>query len=69
MEIHSIGFDLRKWTPVRIKNWFSKHPDIIPIKQVHITKNFARYRIRDPKKYKRFVTKKNKDIMFVFGIK
>lgn len=41
-----------------------------PIKKVHETKNYYRFRIRQPKLFKRFITKKINNILsFVIGYK
>jgi len=66
-EIHTIYFDKNKWTTTTARNWLKTH-DQKPIKKVHITPNELRYRLVDPKKFSRFITKKTKDgINFVIG--
>jgi len=47
---------------------YIKSLGIIPIKQVHETKNYYRFRLMDPKQFKGFVTRKQNDIVsFVVG--
>lgn len=71
-ELHSVDF--RKATKAEAKAWLDKH-DIFPIKE-HITKEgnkiiSRRYRIKDPKLFKTFSTKKifskNMEINLIFG--
>ena len=42
---------------------------IKPMKRVHITDKYYRYRINDPKKYKRMRIKKGKDFDLIIGFK
>jgi hypothetical protein len=68
-EIHSIIFKKKSYTTSRARYWLKKH-NFKPIKRVHVTENFYRYRIEPPEKYKCFATKYiTKDIAFVFGFK
>ena len=64
--IQSIVFMINKgWTTQQARSWLSEH-GIKPLKRVHKLKNELRYRIRDPKKFKRYITKKmNNGILFV----
>jgi hypothetical protein len=77
-EIHSIVFIPNRknpWTTTKARKWLKKH-NLTPLKRVHkITSSktgiiHLRYRIRDPKLYKRFITKKTKEgINIIIGFK
>lgn len=68
MLVHSIIFKKNKWTIPSSQDWVYFH-GYKPIKNVDITKNFYRWRIRDPSQFKQFVTKKiGNGIEIVFGI-
>lgn len=47
--MQSILFDRTKWTAKKARNWLNKY-NVIPIKRVHATKKFYRYRLRTPNK-------------------
>lgn len=67
MNLQSVLFDKEIYTTGQAREWLEKH-NIVPIKRVHTTENFYRYRIRNPKDFNRFFTKKIKyGIDFVFG--
>lgn len=69
MEVHSIIFDNKKFDTTAARNWLRMY-GYMPIKHVDKTKNYLRYRIRDPKLFKSFVIKEITDgVKFVFGIK
>lgn len=74
-ELHSVIFHKtakNNWTLLKTKKFLDEHK-LKPIKKVHITYkngkiNTFRYRIRDPKIFKSFITKKTKyDVSFVIG--
>jgi hypothetical protein len=68
MEIHTIAFNKDKWTRSKAAIWLRRHNEI-PIKPVHETTNYYRYRIRDPTLFRQFVTKKYPEgINIIFGI-
>ncbi len=68
-EIHSIVFKSRWWSPIRARKWLSEHGHV-PIKRVDRTKNTLNYRIKDPKLFKTFITKKiSPSINLVLGIR
>jgi hypothetical protein len=68
-EIHSVLFDINKWTTAKARAWLKKE-NLKPIKKVHKQENFLRYRLHDPSKYKRFITKKlDNGIDLVIGFK
>ena len=55
-QIHSVVFNDKFWTSANARSWLKQH-NLIPIKRVHHTENTLRYRIRDPRLFKRFSTK------------
>lgn len=69
-EIHSVLFDNTKWTMTEARYWL-KQSKLKPIKRVHITDKYYRYRIHDPRIYKRFITKKitKQGLIFIIGFK
>lgn len=70
-EIHSIYFmENQGWSPQKARTWLKIH-NYKPIKPVHRMGNELRYRIKDPKLFKSFTTKKISDdgIYLVFGFK
>lgn len=68
MEIQAVLFDITKWNTKAAKKWLAQHK-LVPMKRVHKTDLFLRYRIHDPKKYSGFATKKlpNSDIVVILG--
>lgn len=56
MPVQAILFDNKKWTEIKAKKYL-KDRDIIPIKPVHKTTNFLRYRLQDPSLFKSFYIK------------
>jgi hypothetical protein len=52
-KVQSIIFNKHIYTPKEAKLWL-KHNEYTPIKHVDITKNYLRYRIREPKKGHRY---------------
>jgi len=56
-KIQSVIFNKSCWDPKNAEIWLYSHK-LRPIKSVHETKNYYRYRIRDPKEFKSFMTKK-----------
>jgi hypothetical protein len=69
-EVESIIFDKKRWTPLHARRWMKEHY-FAPIKKVHKTKNFYRYRINNPEKYKRYINKSisNNGIKLIIGFK
>ena len=59
-KIQSILFDKKRWTYQTAFKWLQHHHQR-PIKGVHETKHFLRYRIRPPHHFMRFITKKLPD--------
>ncbi len=66
--VQAIVFD-GFWTPTKARAWMKKHK-FKPIKRVHkTTGGFLRYRLIEPKQFKRFFTKKTKrGISFIIGV-
>lgn len=58
--IHSVAFEESLWTPTTARAWLKKHY-LKPVKKMRRTKNTMRYRIIDPKKFKAFITKKERN--------
>jgi hypothetical protein len=56
MLVHSIIFNKKKWTIPSSQKWVYDH-GYKPIKNVDVTENYYRWRIRDPKLFKQFVIK------------
>lgn len=68
-EIQSILFHKHIWDIPDAYSWLINH-DFKPIKAPHLTENYIRYRIKSPKKYKRFRTvKTHSGISLVLGFK
>jgi len=71
-EIQSIMFSREYFGIAKANAWMKEH-GFAPIKKIHVTKNYLRARINDPKMYKEFDTKpiaKGYDqIKFVIGMK
>lgn len=68
--IQSVLFNKHKYTLKQTEEWLKKsNPKIIPIKNVHETKNFYRYRIKIPDYEKNhYITfPLNNGIYFVLG--
>ena len=68
--IQSIIFDKSKWSEEQAEQWLNKHGHH-PIKSVHETTNFLRYRQANPNKFKHYITKKlnNGSIELIIGFK
>lgn len=68
-EIQAVIFKKRYWDSKKARNWLSKNK-IKPIKPVHKTLNYLRYRIRNPKIFKRFFMKEiSPSIKLVIGVR
>jgi hypothetical protein len=66
-QIHTVIFNNHYWTKEGALKWL-KHNHLKPIAPARYTTNFIRFRIRDPKKFKYFVTKKlHGEIELVIG--
>lgn len=60
MLIHTIAFNKDVWTTTSARRWLRNHNEK-PIKQVHETAHYYRYRIRPPAMFNSFITKKYPD--------
>lgn len=68
MTIQAVLFDKNKWTTVEARNYLKKHR-YVPIKYVHKTNDYLRYRLQDPDLFKSFITKDlGNGIKLVIGI-
>ncbi len=69
MLVHTIAFESSKWDTTKARNWLKKHK-YKPIKYVHKTTNWMRYRINQPEMFKDFITKSYPEhgINIIFGI-
>lgn len=73
MQMQNIMFDKKKWTTQQARSFMMRNK-IKPIKRVDITNNYYRYRLIDPKYFKkgtfRTITLSNKKkIKAVVGIR
>ena len=65
--IQAILFDRQQHTTQSARKWLSSH-NFKPIKRVHTTKNYFRYRIRDPDIFHNFVTTAGHNgVVFIIG--
>lgn len=55
--IQSIIFEKNKWSNKTAKKWLRDNM-YSPIKPVHATSNFLRFRLHNPELFKSFITKK-----------
>jgi|ERR1700744_3905187 len=55
MSIQAILFDRNYWTDRKARSWLQSH-NHIPIKPVHTTSNFLRYRLSEPNSRTRYRT-------------
>lgn len=69
-EVHSILFSKSYWTPSSSLSFLKKN-NYIPIKAMHETKNFYRYRLHPPSFYSRFFTEVDdkQHLQYVIGIR
>ena len=68
-EVQAVLFKKDLITPREAKIWL-RNNNLKAIKKVHATKNLYRYRINNPRKYKRMRYKKiNNFISFIIGFK
>ena len=54
--VQSVLFDRTKYDATEARTFLKRHR-FNPIKRVHKTKNYLRYRLRDPDSFDRFATK------------
>ncbi|HDZ16729.1 hypothetical protein LCGC14_0704670 [marine sediment metagenome] len=68
-KIQSVLFNKILWTTSKARDWLEKN-DLTRIKKVDITKEFLRYRIRQPGMFKKFRSinvKGVKGVRFIIG--
>lgn len=51
--VQAVIFKKRWYTPDKARSWLSRH-NYIPIKRVHITSHYLRYRIKEPYLFESF---------------
>lgn len=69
MPVQSITFDKNVWTILGAHQWMIKHR-FYPIKSPDITRNRLRFRLENPSKFSRFITKVlPKGIELIIGFK
>ncbi len=67
MPIQAVIFNKKRFTADKAREWLRKH-DYKAIKRVDKTKNFLRYRLKNPKQFRTFTTKPlNKSISLIMG--
>lgn len=65
--IQSVVFDKKKWTPSMARRWL-KSKSLPRIKRAHSTNKKYRYRVKDPARFRRFISKKTtKGITLIIG--
>jgi hypothetical protein len=69
MVLQAILFDRFKWSTQDAKQWLKEH-SFLPIKKVHITNKFKRFRIAEPdyKKYKYRISHGDNGVSFIIGV-
>ena len=66
-KLQAIIFNKNNWTVIEAKNYI-KLNNFKPLKNPHITNNFIRFRLVDPKEFKHFITKSDKSgIEYIIG--
>jgi hypothetical protein len=54
-KVQAVLFDRERWSPKQAEAWLSGR-NMTPIKNVHATENYLRYRMRDPGEFDHFTT-------------
>ena len=54
------------WTAATARAWLRAH-EFKPIKRMHHLGTELRYRLRDPRQFRRFITKKEAGVYYVIG--
>lgn len=68
-EVQAILFDRNYWLPSEAEGWINLH-NYRPIKAMHTSKNYYRFRIQNPDKFKRLRTLKiGNYISFIVGFR
>ena len=69
-DIQAVLFDNKYYTEKTALDWLKKHHHMNPIKEVHKTARFLRYRIYNPKEFDHFITLKlSKHIELIIGFR
>jgi len=69
-QIQSVVFLRKKWNVTEARKWLKLHGNLKPIKAVDKNSTQLRFRLQNPKKFKRFITKKVKDdVLLIIGFK
>ena len=69
MPIQAVLFKKKKYTTTEARKYL-KNNDMNPIKRVHITQNYLRYRLQPPELFNKFkMKKKGNNILYVIGWK
>jgi hypothetical protein len=55
-EVQSVIFDKHVWNILGAHQWLI-HNHFYPIKSPHETEHFYRFRLKNPKKFRRYITK------------
>ncbi len=53
--VQAVLFEKNKWKTILCRSWLKKHK-LKPIKRVHLTENYYRYRIVEPLAFSSFKT-------------
>lgn len=65
--IQAILFDMELFDTSKARRWLKKH-NYTPLKRVHKSRNRLRYRLEEPDKFSKLITKKTKEgITFIIG--
>lgn len=68
-EIQAVLFDKTKWNTTKARAKLA-NMKLTPIKKVHITDRYLRYRINDPEKYNVLLTSHgDNNITYIIGVK
>jgi len=68
-ELQAVIFPKTEFTSAQADEWLRKF-HITPMKREHVTKNYRRYRIRDPDQYDHFAIKdEDSGVKLVIGFK
>ena len=66
-QIQAVLFNKKYWDIKNCKKWLETH-NLSPIKKVHTTENYHRFRLAQPSSFKHFIIKKySNHIEFVIG--
>ena len=67
LQLQSVIFKKKYWTPTKARAWL-KNEGIKPIKKVHITDDYLRYRVKE-QKYENYITRDmGNNVKFIMGV-